>query len=694
MEALKRSMKWDEDTFDCEYDLDDYGVVAVAKFSMGAMENKGLNVFRDSLVLASPDTATDGDYQSIIDVIGHEYFHNYSGNRVTLANWFHLSLKEGLTVNREQLFTAFTTSDATERIGAVQVLRRGQFPEDDGPNSHPVLPSEIGAVDNIYSPTVYLKGSEVIRMMKTMMGEASFIQGVKDYFRAYDGRAVTINEFVASMEKASGLNFSDQFRLWYTQSGRPRIRANGSYDASTRSYTLELEQINEPTRDQKNKKAMLIPIQMALLDSEGRSIALKLHGESEGVDERVILLEKEKQSFVFEGLDRAPAFHSLLRNFSAPVDLEPGLSEDQLHEQLLKDTDGFNRWDAGQKLALAEMRRIYEALTPTENASAHAKANGQANSTSNDSKESSNGSAAAPPTELSRRYLETVGQMISQRDSDPNLVALALSMPAINELESLYRPVDPAAVARVRKTIRSGLARSLQGQWEEAFAYATGHVKHPYRFDYQDTGLRRIVRLALDYLVESDPNKFAPMARDFYFSADNMTDRIAAMSALVDHQCPERSEILQAFFDRFSNDALTIQKYFMHRAISGFDGVIAELRSLIQSDQFNWEIPGHVQNLYRGFIANYEQFHRADGEGYAFLADGVIHEVAINGTTASGLIIALCRYQEYAEPHRSQMKGELLRIQSTLEEGLTSGRFKKVDVAPVRDRLSKALGEP
>jgi aminopeptidase N len=667
MYALKQSMKWDEATFGCEYDLDSYHVVAVAKFSMGAMENKGLNVFRDSLVLARPEIAEDADYQRIIDVIGHEYFHNYSGNRITNANWFNLSLKEGLTVNREQMFTAYMTSDALERISAVQVLRRAQFPEDDSPMAHPVMPPEIRAVDNIYTPTVYIKGSEIIRMMKTMMGDETFIEAVKHYFAEFDGQAVTINDFVTAMEAVSGLNFSGQFYRWYTQSGRPQVEANGEYDPGNQTYRLTFRQHNPPTQDQPEKQPMLIPVTTALIDNDGNDIPLRLQGETGdeagyGAVERVLHFTENQQTFIFENVETEPSFHSLLRGFSAPVDFEPGLDHDQLHAQLLKDTDGLNRWDAGQKLALYEMERLYNAYIQ-------------------------NGEIPA----LDAAWLASLRKVVNDVDTDPNLVATALTLPGISELEARIKPADPQAVAAIRKHIRHGIATDLADDWQAAYDRACAATDKPYSFHYSDTGYRRLKKLALAYLTENGDRHALQQAQALYERADNMTDRAAAIAALMDHSSPERNHVLDDFYQRFRDDTLTIRKYFTFCAGSDFDGVIEELEQLTQSDVFDWQRPGHVQSLYGGFIRNYAQFHRSDGAGYHCLADGVMKQTRINGTTAAGMVEALCRWRDYTPAHQALMCNELRRIQSDLYQGLESGEIAKVDAESVLDKVEKAL---
>lgn len=656
LDALKLSMKWDEDVFDCEYDLDNFNVVAVAKFNFGAMENKGLNVFRDSLIMATPEIATDGNYQRITDVIGHEYFHNFSGNRVTVANWFNISLKEGLTVIREQMFTAFTTSDATQRIDAVKTLRAGQFVTDDSPLAHPVMPQEVQSVENCYTSTIYEKGAEVIRMMKVMMGEDKFIEGVKDYFRTNDGQAVTIKEFVASMEKVSGLDLSGQFSLWYTQSGRPRVKAAGVYDAAAKTYTLTMEQHVPPTKDQPVKKPMVIPVEAALVDDNGKDMP----GTA-----KVLVLDRAQQTFVFENVDSAPAFHSLLRGMSAPVDIDPGLSEDQLYKQLLTDPDGFNRWDAGQKIAMAERKRIYDAYLQT----------------------------GTMPS-VSARYVDTLRTLLNDTAADPALIAQAITPPSIKEIEGIVSPANPSAIIAMRDHVNKSLATALAADFENVFKRT--HDGTPYLFDhnrvkdtYEQVGKRNLKRIAIAYLGEHGDAAQIKRIRDLYFSADNMTDQMAAMGTLADHKGQDREDVFADFFKRFQNDQLTIQKWFTMQAMSNFDGVIDTLKDITAKPFFNWENPGHVGSAIGGFAGNYAQFHRKDGKGYEYVADGVIKMDKISPNISSRLIEPLCRWRSYTPDHGAQMVAQLERIART--PGLSTGVKEKLLKSMPDDGERKAL---
>lgn len=636
MDSLKKAMKWDEDVFGCEYDLDDFNIVTVAKFTFGAMENKGLNVFRDSLILASPESATDGNFQNIVAVVGHEYFHNWSGNRITVANWFNVSLKEGLTVAREQMFAAFMTSKAKERIEAVMGLRMSQFPSDDGPLAHPVMPQEVRSVDNCYTSTIYEKGAEVLRMMKELMGEEKFIEGVKHYFKTHDGKAVTINEFVRSMEHVSGLDLSGQFFLWYTQSGRPRIKAAGSYDPVAKLYILTLDQTVPPTRDQSVKQPMHIPVRMGLVDAAGKAIPLVLSTDTpatrdSGAEERVLSLTEPRQIFVFRNVDREPAFHSLLRGFSAPADMDPGLSEDQLYKQLLTDPDGFNRWNAGQKLAMKEMNRLYAAYTQT----------------------------GAMPA-LDGKYVEALRSILNDDTADPALTALFLTLPGIREFEASVAPASPAAISAVRRHIVLTLGSVLYKDMEAAFKRC--HEGAPYSFDYESAGRRSLKGVAVSCMLAGGAGNDIKAAKSLYFSADNMTDRMAAMSALRNHFTPEREEVFADFYNRFSGDQLTVQKWFSMQAASENDQVISKIGEIVSGGVFNRENPGHVGALIGGFAGNYRQFHRPDGKGYEFLADCVLAIDKVNGMMASKLVESLCNWQKYVPAHQKMMIAQLERI--------------------------------
>lgn len=650
LDALIQSMKWDEDVFGCEYDLDNFNVVAVAKFNFGAMENKGLNIFRDSLIMANPMIATDGNYQRITDVIGHEYFHNYSGNRVTVANWFNISLKEGLTVIREQMFTAFTTSDATQRIGAVQTLRTGQFATDDSPLAHPVMPQEVQSVENCYTSTIYEKGAEVIRMMKIMMGEQKFTDGVKDYFKVNDGQAVTIKEFVASMEKVSGLDLSGQFSLWYTQSGRPRVKASGVYDAQAQTYTLTMEQVVPPTKDQPVKKPMVIPVLSALVDAHGKDIP-----GTEGV----LVLDKPKQSFVFKNVAQEPAFHSLLRGFSAPVDIDPGLSEDQLYKQMLTDPDGFNRWDAGQKIAMAERKRIYEAYVKT---------------------------GTLPP--LSQRYVDTLRQMLNDTKGDPALIALAIVPPSVKEIEAAVAPASPSAIIAMRRHVAKSLATALAPEYEAVLKRT--HDGAPYAFTYDQVGKRRLKGIAVAMLAELGDPAQLKRVRDMYFAADNMTDQMIAMGTLADHKGADRDAVFDDLFQRFKGDQLTIQKWFALQAASDFDGVIDTVKDITSKPFFSWENPGHVGSAIGGISGNYSQFHRKDGKGYAYIADCVLTMDKISPNMSSRLIEPLCRWRSYTPDHGKMMLGELERIARV--PGLSKGVMEKLGKSLPNAQERKDLG--
>jgi len=665
LNSLKTCMKWDEDVFGREYDLDDFNIVTVSKFNAGAMENKGLNVFLDSFILANPDIATDEDYQRILDVVAHEYFHNWSGNRVTVANWFNLSLKEGLTVIREQMFTAFTTSDAVQRIKAIQKLRASQFTEDDGPLSHPVMPAELQAVDNIYTHTVYQKGAEVIHMQRALMGHDKFVQGVVDYFDTNDGKAVTINEFITAMENVSGIDFSNQFKLWYTQSGRPRVTATGHYDTAAQTYSLTLEQINLPTKDQATKKPMYIPVQMALVDAHGNDMPLVLTTDEAstihtGATERVLSFIQDKQTFVFKDVKSEPAFHSLFRDFSAIVDCNPGLSENQLYKQLLTDKDGFNRWDASQKLALLEMNRIYKTYEAT---------------------------STLPP--LSKRYINTLRSLLNDVNADPNLTALMLTLPSTKEFEGKLKPVKPTVIAATIKHIENSIGAELEQDLKAAFGRV--HDGKPYSFDYSAVGKRSLKALTTKYLLTNGSHDNIKAAKALYDHADNMTDKMTALEALNQHPGSERDTALLDFYNRFKTDILTVQKWFDLQANSSSLSLIRELEQLTDNTNpvFDWKVPGHVSSVFGGFVTNYTQFHKNDGSGYEFLADAVIKAESINKSTAARLVGSLCQWQKYDTATQKLMIKALERVKDNAKsDNLKEKVFKSLPNDAEKARLT------
>lgn len=665
MESLKRSMKWDEDVFDCEYDLDNFIIVSSAQFNFGAMENKGLNVFRDSVVLANKDIATDNDHQFILDVVGHEYFHNYSGNRVTLANWFNISLKEGLTVLRERMFAAYTTSDGVGRINDVQDLRGKQFPEDDGPLVHAVMPSEAQSVENLYTGTIYEKGAEVLRMMGELMGKEKLIEGIKHYFKTYDGQAVTIDEFRTAMEDVSGLNLSGQFKLWYTQSGRPKVTAEGEYDPVNQTYTLTLEQTLPQTPDGQVKKPMYIPVRTALVDTNGDDMPLVLDSdtpstEDTGATERVLHLTKGKQSFVFENVTSEPDFHSILRGFSAIVDYDPGLSEDQLYSQLVNDNDGFARWDASQKLAMAEMIRLYDEYTQT-------------------------GTMPA----VTPRYIDTIKEMISDTTADQALLAKSLEMPTIGELEQQVKPANPSAVKAVRSHLKKSIGKALYNEFKTVFDRTNDG--QAYSFNYDAVGNRAMKKIALGYMAANSGAADITAAHDLYFAADNMTDQMTAMGIITDYMGTERQAVMDDFLGRFKDDVLVVQKYLSMQASSGRNDVLDVVTDLSNEGYFKWDNPGHVSSLFGGFADNYEQFHRADGKGYDLIADAIIKGNGINASSAGRLMEPLSGWRKYSEDHQRMMIGALDKVASHADELDDRVKDKLYKALPTKEERS-ALG--
>ncbi len=631
MQALKKAMRWDERTFGLECDLDVYMIVAVDDFNMGAMENKGLNVFNSKYVLARPDTATDMDYVNIESVIAHEYFHNWTGNRVTCRDWFQLSLKEGLTVFREQEFSADTFSRGLRRVQEVRLLRTHQFPEDAGPMAHPVRPESYIEISNFYTPTVYNKGAEVIRMIHTLLGREAFRRGMDLYFQRHDGQAVTTDDFVQAMQDASGVDLA-QFRLWYAQAGTPELTARGGYDPRERAYTLSVRQFCPPTREQPHKKPLHIPLAVGLLDPDGGDVPLRLEGEPESAARRtrVLSVKEENAEFRFVDVPRPPVA-SLLRDFSAPVKLRVERPENELAFLLAHDSDPFNRWDAGQTYATGLMLRLIS--------------------------EHQAGRAIEPDPDFTR----AVEHMLSAGETDRALVAEALTLPTETWLAEQMKVVDVEAIHHVRRFLRRHLAGALREEWLKA--YEDNVSRGPYRFGPEDAGRRSLKNLALVHLVELEEPEMTARCVDQFRSADNMTDSMAALATLANHDCPEREEALADFHARWKDDTLVLDKWFTIQATSRLPDTLQRVRALMGHPAFHIRNPNKVRALIGAFChANPVRFHDASGEGYRFLGDRVLELDPLNPQIAARLLGALNRWQRYDEHRQALMKAELERI--------------------------------
>jgi aminopeptidase N len=645
MRSLKAAMAWDERAYGREYQLDVFNIVAVGDFNMGAMENTGLNIFNTKYVLTSSDTATDADYAGVEGVIGHEYFHNWSGNRVTCRDWFQLSLKEGLTVFRDQQFSAEQAGEAVKRIAEVDRLRRSQFPEDSGPMAHPIRPDSYIEINNFYTPTVYEKGAEVVRMIRALLGPARFLAGMDLYFARHDGQAATCDDFVAAMEEASGVDLG-QFRLWYSQAGTPLVTVGGTYDADTLRYTLTLGQTTPPTPGQPEKAPLHIPVRIALIGANGGPVPL----DADGATERVLELKSARMSVTFDNIPSRPV-PSLLRGFSAPVRLVTDLDGAALAFLIAHDDDPVARWDAGQELAVRTM--LAGAAHP-----AHPDAAG-----------------------LSDLLTDALSAMLADRDIDPGLGALMLMLPDAAGLAEYASPVDVAALSSTAKAVRAGLATKLRDRLLEVHARTgPGNADSEADLSAQAMGTRALHNAALRLLMcTPDAETVALAARQFH-EARGMTLRIGALAALADTDAPERETALAAFYERHKGNALTIDKWFSVQARADRPGTLGDVRRLMRHPDFTLGNPNRLRSLISAFTdGNFTRFHDPAGDGYRLLADIVAHLDQTNPQVGARLLGPLRQWRRFAEPQRSRMAAVL--------DGL-AGRVKSRDIFEV---VSKSL---
>ncbi|MCG6877446.1 MAG: aminopeptidase N [Betaproteobacteria bacterium] len=633
MQALKRSMKWDEDVFGLELDLDHYMIVAVGDFNMGAMENKGLNIFNTKYVLARPDIATDLDYQNIDRVVAHEYFHNWTGNRVTCRDWFQLSLKEGLTVFRDQEFGADMYSRPVSRIREVRNLRATQFPEDAGPMAHPVRPSSYMEVTNFYTATVYEKGAEVVRMIRTLIGGRAFRRGMDLYFERHDGQAVTCDEFVEVMSEASGADLA-QFKRWYDQAGTPVLNAAGEYDPATRRYFLDVQQTCPATPGQESKLPFHIPLAVGLVGPDGRDMPLRLEGEAGANDTtRVLSFKASQQRFTFVDVPSAPV-PSLLRDFSAPVILRFGYRPDELAHLMAHDSDPFNRWEAGQRLA----RNLL-----LEGIAAHRE-----------------GRALAVPDS----FVGAFSRVLADARSDPAFAAEALMLPAEVVIAEEMDVVDPDAIHATRNAVTGHLARALRA--ELIAAYGAHSVSGRYSPDAASAGKRALRNLCLSYLLELADDEARGLAMRQFEHADNMTDAMAALSALANCDCPERTRALDLFYAKWRGEPLVVDKWLRVQASSRLPGTLAEVQRLLGHPAFEITNPNKVYALIGGFVmGNHVRFHAAGGAGYAFLADQVVRIDALNPQVAARMARAFDRWKRFDAGRQDRARAALGRIRAT-----------------------------
>lgn len=625
--SLQEAMRWDEETFGREYDLDIYMVVAVDDFNMGAMENKGLNVFNSRFVLARPDTATDADYQNIQAVIAHEYFHNWSGNRVTCRDWFQLSLKEGFTVFRDQEFTADHVSRAVKRIDDVDLLRSHQFPEDASPTAHPVQPPSYQEINNFYTVTVYEKGAELVRMLRNLLGWDAFRRGADLYFERHDGQAVTCEDFVRAMEDASGRDLS-QFRRWYRQAGTPRITVRDAYDPENGTYRLTMIQHTPPTPDQSEKLPLHIPVTVGLLDPDGSAIPARLEGrDAQPLKEWRLELHEAETTVIFRDVMARPV-PSLLRGFSAPARVDYPYTDEQLALLLAHDEDPFNRWDAGQRLAAKAILARREGVQ------------------------------AAAEDGLQTSYQRILGRP----DSDRLYLARLLTLPGEEFLAEQLTEFDPVALYRARQAVRQALAAEHYAAWQEH--YEAHNEWGPYEVSAVAMGRRAFKNLCLSYQMALPEKADArALAERQFREANNMTDTMAALRLLSEQGGDTAEAALEAFYAAWQHDALVVDKWLSVQAASPALGRVERLYELMHHPAFSLRNPNKVRALIGTFArANPVQFHAADGSGYAFIADRIVELDALNPQVAARLVQTLSRWRHY-EPSRGQhMRQALERI--------------------------------
>jgi aminopeptidase N len=645
MAALKKAMRWDEQTFGLECDLDHYMIVAVGDFNMGAMENKGLNIFNTKYVLARSDVATDADFENIDRVVAHEYFHNWTGNRVTCRDWFQLSLKEGLTVFRDQEFGADVHNRSVARIREVRGLRAAQFPEDNGPMAHPVRPASYIEINNFYTATVYEKGAEVVRMIQTLIGKQAFRRGMDLYFERHDGQAVTCDEFVAAMADASGADLG-QFMRWYEQAGTPHVRATGVYDADKQRYVLNLSQSCTAAPGGPDKQPYHIPVAIGLVGPDGHDLPLRMVGDSSGTVacQRVLSLHSAAQEFIFEEIAVAPV-PSLLRDFSAPVVLDFAYSDADLAHLLAHDSDPFNRWEAGQRLAC---RLIIKATATL----------------------SAGGTPVWPDS-----FVQAAARVLAGADADPAFAAEALSLPGEATLAEQLDVVDPDAL----HAARNGLRRFLTEQLGAAFqaCYERLAPRDIYRPDPLDAGRRALRNLCLGYLCEADSEATRALAMQQFASADNMSDQFAALAALAQSEGNERKLALDAFYQRWQGEALVIDKWLQVQATSRRPGTLAEVAHLVGHPAFDLRNPNKVYALLRAFGSNHVRFHAADGSGYRFLSEQTCRLDAINPQVAARLARCFDRWSRLDASRQAHARAALETLRCHV--GLSRDVFEIVD---------------
>lgn len=617
MNCVKSAMRWDEKVFGREYDLDIYMIVAVSDFNMGAMENKGLNIFNTKYILAKPETATDTDFIMVDAVIAHEYFHNWTGNRITCRDWFQLSLKEGLTIFREYEYKADMTSATVARIINVNTLRSTQFPEDAGPLAHAVRPESYIEINNFYTTTIYEKGAEVIHMIKTILGDELFHRGMDLYFSRYDGQAVTIEDFVKAHEEASGIDLT-QFRLWYSQAGTPVLDIKSEYDSSTKTYVLHIKQTCPPTPGQPHKKPMYIPVSVGLLDEYGKELANKM-----------LYVDKEENQFVFNHIDSLP-IPSLLRNFSAPVKINYHYSAAELLLLFKYDTDLFNRWDAGQKYVINLIQRLVKDYQ------------------------------AKKTLQMSDDLIQAFKHTLQDLKNDKWLLSEMLTLPSEKYLAEQMAVIDVDAIHAAREFVLQQVATKLKTTFSEI--YQQLNTRQDYEFNMEEVGKRFLKNCCLSYLMRlPDPtiHKNVGMQQFTKSLTSNMTDTMAALRALTNVECAERSEALSEFYKQWHHNALVVDKWFALQASSKLPGTLSDVKKLLHHEAFDIKNPNKVYALIGAFGNNAIHFHTKTGEGYQLLADIVLQLNSLNPQVAARMVKPLTDWKRFDETRQKLMREQL-----------------------------------
>ncbi len=636
MTSLKKAMRWDEERFGLEYDLDVYHIVATNDFNMGAMENKSLNIFNSKYVLARPDTATDMDYRGIEGVIGHEYFHNWTGNRVTCRDWFQLTLKEGLTVFRDEEFSADMQSRALKRIQVIRDLRSRQFPEDAGPMSHPIRPDSYKEINNFYTATVYQKGAAVIRMLHTLLGEAGFQKGMRLYFQRHDGQAATCDDFLAAMADANDADL-ERFSRWYSQSGTPQVHITDHYEPDAARYTLTLEQRTEPTRDQARKQPLVLPFALGLLTADGDELPVQLEDDEETRDAgtRLLLLQEQRQTFTFTNVPSAPV-PSLFRDFSAPVRFRYDYTPQQLATLIASDSDAFVRWDAAQRMAESAIMEQVDAA------------------------------ARGGEMALDENLVTAFRGVLVDRDADPALLAEAMALPDEGYLADQMDVVDVDGIHAARQFVRGALAEQLQALLVQR--YEELDSGRAYGKSARDMAERSLKNTCLSYLLTTAQGE--ALARSQLERSDNMSDTLAALQGLVLADSEHAAAALAEFESRWSADALVMDKWFSLQAIKPGAATLDTVKRLMRHPAFSIRNPNKVRALIGVFsMLNPTGFHAADGSGYAFHADRVIELDRLNPQVAARMVTAFNRWKHYDESRKTLMREQLRRISAV--EGLS-----------------------